>query len=241
MINVLFLCNNMKYYIKLSNCLNMRNPDIRICGVSDNFKELVFLLAKQCVDKIIIDLDKLLDFSGLNDFLKNNNNYYNTHIVFLLNNLDNYNNIIENYDYVIKTSEIIDVVERINLLFIQEVVINFNNNSNEMIIKEKIINELKFLLYNFSHLGTIYILESIYILYTLKDYNYYNNLEKYIYPIVAKKYGKSSHNIKCNIRNATDIMLLENKQENIKVYLETDNLSKCKSKRVIKIILKKIN
>ncbi len=240
MINVLFLCNNMKYYKKLSNCLNMRNPDIRICGVSDNFKELFFLLSKQYVDKIIIDLDKCLDFSVLKDFLKNNNNY-NKHIVFLLNNFYNYNNIIENYDYVIKTSEIIDVAEKINLLFIQEMVTNFNNNSSEMIIKGKIISELKFLLYNFSHLGTIYILESIYILYILKNYNYYNNLEKYIYPLVAKKYGKSSHNIKCNIRNATDIMLLENKQEKIKLYLETDNLSKCKSKRVIKIILKKIN
>ena len=36
-----------------------------------------------------------------------------------------------------------------------------------------------------------------------------NNLKTKIYPIVAEKYGVNIQNIKCNIINATDIMICE--------------------------------
>lgn len=65
-------------------------------------------------------------------------------------------------------------------------VINKNNNKTvEKRIKNKIKVELKKLEFKHSYNGTNYLIETIYILYTLKMY-YNFNLEKDIYPIVVK-------------------------------------------------------
>lgn len=113
------------------------------------------------------------------------------------------------------------------------------HEQSEKYIKEKIVKELKILGYNIEYLGTKYLLETIYILSILKDYND-NNLEKDIYPIVAKKYGKTVHNIKCNIRNATEIMYYDNQEELIIEYLKDYKNSKIGTKIIILAILKKV-
>ena len=115
----------------------------------------------------------------------------------------------------------------------------YMNANEERIIKGKIKKEMKLLGYNMEHIGAKYLVETICIVYSLKKYTNINLL-KDIYPIVAKKYGKTVNNIRCNIRNATDIMYFDNEEEVIKKYLENYKNCKFGSKIVIDAILEKI-
>lgn len=106
-------------------------------------------------------------------------------------------------------------------------------------IKNKIKQELEKLEYNFAYIGTNYLLDAIYILYSLKKlYNF--SLEKEIYPIVANKYGDSTNNIKCDINNATDKMFYDCNEENLKNYLGDYKFYKPGTKKIIRAVLKKI-
>lgn len=82
-------------------------------------------------------------------------------------------------------------------------------------------------------------IETIYLLYISEDY-YDDNLEKDIYPIVAEKYGKTAHNIKCNIINATNMMTLECEEEKIMNYLKFNAPYKPGPKTIIFEILNRI-
>lgn len=120
-------------------------------------------------------------------------------------------------------------------------VINKNNNKTvEKRIKNKIKVELKKLEFKHSYNGTNYLIETIYILYTLKMY-YNFNLEKDIYPIVVKKYGTSSNNIKNNIENAIEKMFYDCDEKILEDYIDDYDFSKPKPKMIIRAVLKRIN
>ena len=80
---------------------------------------------------------------------------------------------------------------------------------NDAIVIKAIKDELKYLGYNPKYYGTKYLIDVIYILFKSNDEYYDDNLKKTVYPIIAKKYKRSVLNIKCNIINATDIMVYE--------------------------------
>lgn len=82
-------------------------------------------------------------------------------------------------------------------------------------------------------------LDTIYILYTLNMYFNFN-LEKDVYPIIANKYGTSSHNIKNNIVNTTDKMYYDCDEKILEDYIDDYDFSKPKPKMVIRAILKRI-
>lgn len=109
----------------------------------------------------------------------------------------------------------------------------------EVRIKQKIEEELKKLHYNFSYKGTEYLIEVIYILYSL-NFGCDCNLEKEIYPIVAQKYNQSVNSIKCNITNSTDKMCYDCCEKVLVSYLGDYKFSKPGPKRIIFAILKKV-
>lgn len=106
-------------------------------------------------------------------------------------------------------------------------------------IRSKVINELKKLKYNFSYKGTTYLVDAICVVYSLKEYYDYN-LEKNIYPLVAKKYGNSVNNIKCNITNATDKMCYDCDEKLLMSYLGDYKFTKPGPKKVIIAVLRRI-
>lgn len=119
--------------------------------------------------------------------------------------------------------------------------INKNNNKNvEKRIRNKIKVELKKMKFKHSYNGTNYLIETIYILYTLKMY-YNFNLEKDIYPIIVKKYGTSSNNIKNNIENAIEKMFYDCDEKILEDYIDDYDFSKPKPKMIIRAVLKRIN
>lgn len=111
-------------------------------------------------------------------------------------------------------------------------IIKLLKNSEEL---NKIIYNYLFKIgYNSAHLGTKYLANSIIEIFARKFDSKFK-LEKEIYPIVAKKFNTSVHNIKCDITLATKYMnnhcKVKNKQEFFNIfideYINTKDIIKC--------------
>lgn len=112
---------------------------------------------------------------------------------------------------------------------------------NEIVVKNKIKQELKKIAYNFSYKGTSYLVETIYILYrSFQKKPEECNLEDEIYPLVAEKYNTSANNVKCNIRNATDKMFYDCDEKVLREYLRDYEFSKPGAKRIAFKILERL-
>lgn len=244
MINVLLVEEDMIYGKNFINNLARKNKEFRLCGITNNIEETKFILNNIQIDIILINLppnkcQKMIELLGTK---KCENS------VILIFNKNNEINIINNIlkkkinNYIVKSNNINKDIDIINSLFILKSTIKLSQKSKieETQIKEKISKELKYLGYNIEHLGTKYLCETIYILYISKNYSNYN-LERDIYPIIARNNGKSVNNIKCNIKNATDIMYYENEEKKIMEYLKDYNILKPQPKKIILSILKKLN
>lgn len=113
------------------------------------------------------------------------------------------------------------------------------NESNREFVKNKIKDELIKLNYNFNYTGTDYLIETIYLLYSSK--NYYNfSLETDVYPVISDRSGIPSRTIKSNIVNATDKMYYDCNEEILKRYIGKYQLVKPGPKQIVKSVLKRI-
>ena len=77
-------------------------------------------------------------------------------------------------------------------------------STDDNIINNKIERELRKLNYNFSLIGTRYLIECINIIYINDLYNF--NLTKDVFSVLSKKYCKSINTIKCDITHANNNM-----------------------------------
>lgn len=128
---------------------------------------------------------------------------------------------------------IAEVIERENVVQIMK------EEYNETKIKNKINQELKKLEYNFSYKGTVYLVDAIYVLYTLKNIKDCN-LGKEVYPIVAEHYNTTANNIKCNITNSTDKMFYDCEEKILRAYLKEFRFTKPGPKKIMEAVLKRI-
>ena len=94
--------------------------------------------------------------------------------------------------------------------------------------------------FNFSYVGTKYLLECIFEIYSNKNYEQFN-LNRDFYPIISQKYNKSINNIKCNITQAYIKMVCDSSIENLENYLKMYIGTQIpKKKDVISAILRNI-
>ena len=223
MINVLIVIEEINYSKIMLNMLNKLNNNIRFCAITSNKEETSIALKNHNID--IILLDSKLD-SKIRCVLKDNK-----FSIFLFKTK---NDNVKYYD------------KDCNSLTIEELINKFDEskrlkNMQEQLQKEKIQNELEYLGYNPSYNGTKYLVESIYILSNMTDdMNEDYNLERNIYPIVAKKYHKTMHNVKCNIINSTDNMVYDCLEEKLNKYLGFYTYSKPGPKKIIYAIINKL-
>lgn len=240
MVNVLLVEEDMKYCKKLINNINVENENIRLCAIASNVEEILFAISNHNIDIILMDL-KFSDYNKIKNKKLISKGQLEDYTIMLLEQQDVYNISLSENNYIVKSNNINEVSKSINKLVISRISSQsfLKKDSQENTIKAKIRDELSYLGYNLSYNGTKYLIETIYLLYISKDY-YDNNLEKDIYPIVAKKYGKTAHNIKCNIINATNIMTLECEEEKLLNYLYLCHFSKPGPKTIISAVLGKI-
>lgn len=105
--------------------------------------------------------------------------------------------------------------------------------------KRRIAEELEEIGYSFKYKGTQYIMEAILELRN-KDLLSLGNLQTTLYPIIAKRYHKTAHNIKNCIITATDNMYYECDIEKLKSYFHLCEDEKPSIKRVIYTIAKRV-
>lgn len=104
---------------------------------------------------------------------------------------------------------------------------------------QKVINELLILGYNFKLKGTQYLLDSIIYVYSNKNEEMLENLEKNVYKYISLKNNKTVLNIKTNIINSTNYVYDYQNSEILFRYFSSN--VKITPKLVIATVLKKIH
>ena len=206
MINALLIGNNYDYLKKVKYNITEKILNIKYCSIATNIDELLYKIKNQKIDIILLDFNTPEISKIIKIFSDNYNNYLSS-IILIYNKKYIIDNIINKeifYSYINKNTNLNDIIKEISVLT--------NLKIKSIKIKEKIEDELQYLGYNITYIGTQYLIDIIYLLY---NYNitYTIKLEKDIYPIIGKKYNQSGHNVKCNILNATNIMY-DNSNEN---------------------------
>lgn len=243
MLNLLIADDNIDYARNLMHFINSTSDNIRVSDISINGKETLELLNTQNnIDIILLDLNMpfLTGIDIINNLsLQSQNKYKNSIIVvsgesIMMNKLKlSENDMI--YKLLPKTLTVEQIISQIN-----ELILLKQNNLQICEIKSFIMNELLYLDYDISHKGTKYLIDAIDIIFIRGD-SLIENLSKYVYPIIAKRYNQSVNNIKCNIIRATEIMYYNCSEKKFLDYFLVSTLHKPNIKTVINIILSKIH
>ena len=104
--------------------------------------------------------------------------------------------------------------------------------------KQRIIAELESISYNFKYRGTYYLIDAILEVQKSAE-SKIDSLQKDLYPIIAKKYGKTVHDIKNCISTATDSMYCDCNIDHLKKYFNLCQDEKPSIKRIIYTIANK--
>lgn len=227
MLNVLIVCNNLNFVKYIIN--NISN--INIHKIETSIDEALFTLKSEQIDLILINSSKDDILTLLNTLEIEHNDKYLNSIIAVSEDIQCFNN----NPYIYSSNSLNDKVSLLEI--IRSYLFSF---SNDDIVRAQIINELQYLGYNTSYVGTRYISDIIYLMHN--DYPVHNyNIKKNIYPILYKKYHKSYSNIKSNMSKATEIMYYECDENRLKDYLNLPVLySKPRSIDIIHTVLNKI-
>lgn len=240
MVNILIADDNIYYAKALMNVINKDTKDsMKVTHIAIDGKETLDILQNNEIDIILLDL-KMPIYDGLDILEKLNKeklDKYKESIIVISEEIEMLYKI-NNQPYVYccldKSCSISKIIDKIN-----ELIKSKNNEKIQRAIENKIVKQLQYLNYNLSHKGTQYLIDAIMLIYNSGDYDIFN-LKKDVYPIIAKRYNKSIHNIKCDINKANDYMYRVCKRERVKKYFKFFDDSKPTVKNVIYTILNKV-
>lgn len=240
MINILIADDNIYYAKTLLNIINNENrEDIKVTHIAVDGKETLDILKNNKIDIVLLDL-KMPIYDGLyilNKLEEEQKDKYKQSIIIISGEIEmlyKINNQPFVYYAFDKLCSISKIVDKIN-----ELVEDKNEEKRKNMIKNKIVKQLQYLNYNLSHKGSQYLIEAILLIYNMENYDILN-LKEDVYPIIAKRYNKSIHNIKCDINKANDYMYRVCKRERVRKYFKFFDDSKPTVKNVIYTILNKI-
>lgn len=233
MLNVLIICNNIIQTQFLVNHLSQTIPEVRVCSIEFRGINSIKTISTKYPDLILLDLD-LPDISGIEiiKFVEKNDltKYLNSIVVLASKVNPEVKNNPYVYDCLIKPIDYTKVSQKIIQLI--------HEKNKSQIVLNKIENELTKLNFNFSHIGTNYLIECILILHKKNSIRF--NLSKEIYPILAEKYDTNVNTIKCDILHSTVYSYYESEENFLSSYYRLYPLSKPKTKYIISTILSKL-
>ncbi len=230
MYNLLVIDNNSTELINDINYILDNNSNIKICYISKTIEGCFNKLNSITIDFILLNADYNNSYHKLINYIRKNHLYrYKKSIIIKSSNTNFENEYIYSFNLKIE-----DISKNLDLL------INYRNNEQDLLfIKRKIQQELIKLNYNYSYIGTQYLVDAILEIYK-SGYNLEGNLIKEIYPIIAKRYRKKVNTIYCNIKQSTKNMILNCNKQEIKDYFNYEYFIKPKVKEIIITILNKI-
>lgn len=240
MVNILIADDNIYYAKMLMNVINTDiDTNIKVTHLAVDGKETLDILENNQIDVTLLDL-KMPIYDGmyiLDKLKQEQKDKYEQSIIVISGETEMLYKInSQPYVYcalnkVCSISKIIDTIK--------ELVEDKEQEKQTNNVKNNIIKQLQYLNYNLSHKGTQYLIDAILLIYNRGDYDIFN-LKEDVYPIIAKRYNKSIHNIKCDINKANDYMYRVCKKERIRKYFKFFDDSKPTVKNVIYTILNKV-
>lgn len=175
MINCVIIDSNYENIKRLSNRILVKIADTRIIGIATNINELYKVFNYQKATLVFTSKEFYKDVSEL---------YMNKKALIICT--QNKTNLVESkktsINFASKDSEIVTSI------------IQFISINNISCIQDNVTSVLKRLNFNFSLIGTKYLISTI--LLTTFQTSDHLNLEKDIYPTVAFKYHTTSMNVK---------------------------------------------
>lgn len=233
MVNLLIAYPNSNYAINLMNTIIAGNSNIRICGITLNLKETLKILNhSESIDIILLDYT-------MNDLFKyiENSKGYNKSFIVLYNDSKLFltpdtNSLIYEYVDISKNSN--TIINSVNNL------IDYKTYFKNNYLRNRILEEINYLGYDVSYKGTQYLITAIEYILNNPNKNL-DKLETHIYPMLADLYKNSTHNIKCNINRANNIMYCECETSKLRKYFSFHDDTKPKIKTVINTIVNKIS
>lgn len=224
MCNLLIVDNDLEYSKKIINYIAVKCENVRVIAIAMTIEEIIQMLELRNINTIILNVD-----SFLYKKVKEVSAKYKIKLLCVGEKA------IGNHKY--NRNDFKNIFLKLNE--IMELNVKKITEKNEKQLKNRIELELEYLGFNITHIGTKYLKECIYIMYFSKE-ELNDNLQKYIYPIVAMKFNKSINNVKCNIVNATNIMYYECKEKKLIEYLADAEIEKPGPKKIMLTVLKKI-
>lgn len=240
MINILIADDNLYYAKSLMDYVNNIHNNIKICKIAIDGKELLDIL-NSCknIDIILLDMNMPI-YSGiqvLKMLSKEARVKYQKSFIIISgsNKIDSINpdNSSLIYNVLSKKQDMSIIIKEIKKL------IEYKNNKNTHLIRQKILNEVSYLGYNTSYKGTKYLIDAIYHTIIHNNMNI-DNLNKDVYPFLSIKYKQSIHNIKCNINRATVSMYYNCNSDRLRKYFSFYEDEKPNTKTIIFTIMNKI-
>lgn len=233
MLNLLVIENDPSMCKKIVNGVMLYVKNVRVCGISYTVKEAIEIASKQKVDIVILDYDLPNGVShNFLNFVSEHKEKQNICIILLT---DNQNSLDDVGDAIICNPH-----ELTKLIYSVRNISNSKVIANQGIIKNKIFNELEKLQYNLSYVGTQYMAEAIYEIYSKKYIYTGGNLTKNVFPVIAEKHHTNINNVKCNITQATRCMIQNCPKEMLESYLFCVDNNKPRVKEIMYKIINKL-
>lgn len=203
---VLIYSNDLSFLKGLNNYIsNIKNLEIQMCTSLSLLKENL-----EKISYILVIIDTNNDMEAIN--YKYLSNLQINNIVLLYDSLDNIEeSVISDKKFILKERSL----ENVKALLSYD---SSDENESFLVLytKKRILNEIKGLKFEVTNIGVQYLIDCI-LLIKCNDALY--NLEKDIYPIVAKKYNVTSNKVKWNIYSCINNMSRNNSMERINRYL----------------------
>lgn len=203
---VLIYSNDLSFLKGLNNYIsNIKNLEIQMCTSLSLLKENL-----EKISYILVIIDTNNDMEAIN--YKYLSNLQINNIVLLYDSLDNIEeSVISDKKFILKERSLENVKALLSYDTSDE-----NESFLVLYTKKRILNEIKGLKFEVTNIGVQYLIDCI-LLIKCNDALY--NLEKEIYPIVAKKYNVTSNKVKWNIYSCINNMSRNNSMERINRYL----------------------
>lgn len=211
MVNALVISNNIGFIQKLLHEINIQELDIKISEIASSKSEVEDALELLCLNIIFVE-----------ESMKNSYDKM----------------FFRKYKEIIISLPYSDTSNLINQITLSEIsnLIQHNDFDKK---KEKIVKELEYIGYKFKYKGTHYLVDTILQMYSRQN-SMVDNLQTSIYPIIAKKYNKTIHNIKSSINKATECMYCECDGAKLEDYFHFNYDTKPTVKQVVFTIINKI-
>lgn len=244
MLNILIADSNIDYAINLMSHINSLSDYIRVINITLDGKETLDFLdnVNNSIDIVLLDYNMPIynAMEIIDKISKKQQSKYQKSFIITCNDpkiIRKLNSANNNLIYTCLSREL-DVSEVVS--YINDVIVCKKLQDSSRSLKPSIQSELLYLGYDFSHKGTQYLLDIINMIY-LRGESLLENLNKLVYPVIARKYHQSCNNIKCNVIRSTEYMYYNCDEKKLVDYFSFCEPEKPNMKTVINTVIKRIS